>query len=467
MSPVANVAFYGTEIAALLGIPGAIAIAILRYRLYDIDVLINRAVVYGLLATALTAIYVGVVVGVGALVGSGGQLDPHDRRRRRDRAGLPAVAAPGTTVGEPIGVRGPGFAVRGAVGVRGTDGRDVRPRWSLLQRMAVLILAQGTGAMRRRRVLRGRRGAAGRDVAGRRDAAGRDHARCGRRAPRDRGRDADGRGAVTAPSCSARSRSRSRGTSRSTTGRTSSLQDLASQAGLVLRNVRLTAELQASVDELRASRRPGGCRRRTRSAARSSGTSTTARSSSSWRSRCSSGCSSGWPRTRNVSGRRRRSCSRRSATPHRRPARPRPRHLPASARRPGPARRAPGAGPQGRRRDDDRARRGGPLSARGRGGRLLLRARGHAERREVLRGDVGRRHARRARRRARVRDHATTVAGSIRRSRTTGAVCRAWPTGSTRSEESSRCGARRARAPACVARSGCRSPGRADRSTQR
>jgi signal transduction histidine kinase len=33
------------------------------------------------------------------------------------------------------------------------------------------------------------------------------------------------------------------------------VQDVASQAGLVLRNVRLTAELQASVDELRASRR--------------------------------------------------------------------------------------------------------------------------------------------------------------------------------------------------------------------
>jgi signal transduction histidine kinase len=33
------------------------------------------------------------------------------------------------------------------------------------------------------------------------------------------------------------------------------LQDLAAQAGLVLRNVRLTAELQANVDELRASRR--------------------------------------------------------------------------------------------------------------------------------------------------------------------------------------------------------------------
>src|SRR5205823_10751139 len=33
------------------------------------------------------------------------------------------------------------------------------------------------------------------------------------------------------------------------------LHDLASQAGLVLRNVRLTAELRATIDELRASRR--------------------------------------------------------------------------------------------------------------------------------------------------------------------------------------------------------------------
>ena len=33
------------------------------------------------------------------------------------------------------------------------------------------------------------------------------------------------------------------------------LEHLASQAGLVLRNVRLTAELQATIDDLRASRR--------------------------------------------------------------------------------------------------------------------------------------------------------------------------------------------------------------------
>ena len=60
-----------TEIAALLGVPGAIAIAILKYRLYDIDVIINRAVVYGLLAAAFTGVYVLVVVGIGSLIGYG------------------------------------------------------------------------------------------------------------------------------------------------------------------------------------------------------------------------------------------------------------------------------------------------------------------------------------------------------------------------------------------------------------
>ena len=44
------------------GIPVAIGIAILKYRLYDLDILINRALVYGPLTAMLVLCYLGIVV---------------------------------------------------------------------------------------------------------------------------------------------------------------------------------------------------------------------------------------------------------------------------------------------------------------------------------------------------------------------------------------------------------------------
>jgi len=51
-------------------IPIAIGISVLRYHLFDIDLVINRALLFGAMAIFITAVYVAIVVGVGALVGS-------------------------------------------------------------------------------------------------------------------------------------------------------------------------------------------------------------------------------------------------------------------------------------------------------------------------------------------------------------------------------------------------------------
>jgi signal transduction histidine kinase len=48
----------------------AIGIAVLKYRLYEIDIVISKAVLYGSLAVFITAVYAGVVAGIGTLAGN-------------------------------------------------------------------------------------------------------------------------------------------------------------------------------------------------------------------------------------------------------------------------------------------------------------------------------------------------------------------------------------------------------------
>jgi len=52
----------------LLSLPVTVGMAILRSRLYDIDVLINRTLVYGTLTVLLALIYFGLVIGLESLV---------------------------------------------------------------------------------------------------------------------------------------------------------------------------------------------------------------------------------------------------------------------------------------------------------------------------------------------------------------------------------------------------------------
>lgn len=61
------------QLVAFAAMNLAIAIAILRHRLFDIDLVISRTVAYGVLAGAITAFYIVVVAGVGSLLAAGSE----------------------------------------------------------------------------------------------------------------------------------------------------------------------------------------------------------------------------------------------------------------------------------------------------------------------------------------------------------------------------------------------------------
>ncbi len=52
-----------------MSIPVGVGIAILRYRLWDIDAIINKALVYGTLTALLAGVYTGLIIGLESLIG--------------------------------------------------------------------------------------------------------------------------------------------------------------------------------------------------------------------------------------------------------------------------------------------------------------------------------------------------------------------------------------------------------------
>jgi signal transduction histidine kinase len=64
----------GSNLAITFVVPAAIAVAIFKYRLFDIDVVISRTLLFGSLAAFITLTYIAVVFGVGSLIGAGAGL---------------------------------------------------------------------------------------------------------------------------------------------------------------------------------------------------------------------------------------------------------------------------------------------------------------------------------------------------------------------------------------------------------
>ena len=239
------------QVASVIGLAGfaiAIAVAILKYGLYQIDVIISRAASFGLLSAALTAVYVTIVVGIGTLAGyAGGPV-------------LTVAAAVVVAVlFHPVRQRATRLANRLVYGERKSAyqvladfARDMAGQLdagTALDRMAA-VLAGATGAERvevwvlvdaePRPAAIWQAGA----------ASGATAASAARPVPVSRTVGVFHQGERLGEITVVKARNEP-----VTAADDKLLADLASQAGLVLRNARLTAELRATIDDLRASRR--------------------------------------------------------------------------------------------------------------------------------------------------------------------------------------------------------------------
>ena len=74
-APLVNSVFENAVAIVFALLPIAMSIAILRHRLYDIDLIVNRALVYGLLTALLTAIYTLSVVVIPRVLRVGGDSE--------------------------------------------------------------------------------------------------------------------------------------------------------------------------------------------------------------------------------------------------------------------------------------------------------------------------------------------------------------------------------------------------------
>ena len=246
---IGNLQGYGFGIV----LPATIGLAIIKDGLYDLDVFISRTLVYGSLAVFITAVYVGIAVGIGTLVGSGG----------KPNLALSILATAIVAIGfQPVRERVQKVANRLVYGQRATpyevlsefSGRvaETYAADEVLPRMA-RVLQEGTGAESATVWLRGnaelRPAATFPTELGKHEALAMRNGTLPALEGATRAVEVRHQGELLG----ALSVSKRRGEAL-TPIEEKLVDDLAHQAGLVLKNVGLSADLQARLDELRASR---------------------------------------------------------------------------------------------------------------------------------------------------------------------------------------------------------------------